>query len=148
MEQGNSRQADLELAYAAGYFDGEGSFVAYPYVRNGRIHQKHYKAVITATYLPTLDYLVEAYGGSIHEYTGQGLGEKQCYNWHCTGQNAYEFIKAVLPYLREKQDHARFMLTIWEQRSNSEAFVLLCEERKQRWGRAAAETKREGTHNE
>lgn len=136
MLQGNPQQADL--AYVAGNFDGEGSFVAY-----FTPSQKHFKAVITSTYLPTLEWYQELFGGSIHKsggYAGE-LGKKQCYNWHLTGQRAYAFIQQTLPYLREKQEHASFMLTIWEQRADSETFKRLAAERKARWGRAAAETK-------
>lgn len=132
MTTANPQQADL--AYAAGFFDGEGSFVAY-----WSPGQKHFKAVITNTYLPTLVWLQGLFGGSIHE--AKNGNKKVCYNWHCTGANAYEFIKLIVPYLKEKREHASFMLTIWEVRSNSELFQQLAAERKLRWGRAAAETK-------
>lgn len=130
---GNPQQADL--AYAAGYFDGDGNFVAY-----WTPSQKHFKAMVTNTYRPTLEWLAEMFGGSIHLQQST-LGKKPCYSWHCTGKNAYEFIKQVLPYLREKQEHASFMLTMWEKRSNTEEFKQMAVERKERWGRAAAETK-------
>lgn len=134
----NPQQADL--AYAAGNFDGEGSFSAYR-----QPGQKHFKATITSSYLPTLEWYRELFGGSIHRSQSAGatnqLGKKTCYNWHCTGTNGYRFIQLILPYLKEKQEHASFMLTIWEQRHDTDTFDRLAAERKQRWGRAAAETK-------
>lgn len=135
---GDSRQADL--AYVAGYLDGEGCFQA-----NFQPNQKHFRVNVANTYKPTLLWLADKFGGSVCKGSGGNkLGKKVCWNWVVTGQSAYDLLVAAIPYLREKREHAKFMLTIWDGRADTTRFKALVAEKKARWGRAAAETKREG----
>jgi hypothetical protein len=135
MTKANPQQADL--AYVAGNFDGEGSIATY--INYG---QTHFRVCITSTYKPTLDWFVELFGGSVNVgSTGNKLGRKTCYNWACTGHSGYAFLVAIEPYLREKREHVQFAINMWEKRADKEAYAAMCIERKQRWGRAAAETK-------
>lgn len=98
---------------------------------------------ITQTYLPTLEELQSLFGGSVGKTGGYGpqLGKKQCYNWSLSGHGSYAFIMAVMPYLKEKREHAMFCAEAWENRDDTELFIERVAERKRRWGRAAAETK-------
>lgn len=136
MIKDNPQQADL--AYAAGYFDGEGSF----YLRYTP-SQKCWKATIMSSDPKTLQWFYELFGGSFRQNNNNQSSwiKKQMYSWELSGHGTYAFVLAVLPYLKYKREHAMHCLKAWESRSDTEAFIEACEERKRRWGRAAAETK-------
>lgn len=128
------RLLEHEIAYAAGFFDGEGAFVA-RYQESNKT--KYFAADLANTYLPVLDWHKERFSGTIVKRLEKYNANKQCYGWRVTSSNAYNYIAAILPFLQYKEEHAKFMLTIWEQRGDLETFQRLCSERKERWGRGA-----------
>lgn len=135
MIQDNPQQADL--AYAAGYFDGEGCFNLSHTPR-----QKSFNATICSLDYEGLKWFQDHFGGSLSEYNSSSTWtKKQMYAWKLSGHGTYAFVTAILPYLKYKREHAMFCVRAWESRSNTDSFIKDCTERRKRWGRAAAETK-------
>jgi hypothetical protein len=98
-----------EVAYAAGFFDGEGHI---------RI-QKHSSRCDTfllqvsltqATPYP-LDWFVEKFGGTTKgRVVPYKDGKRTIYNWQSSSFVAERFLRVVLPYLRVKRDEADLAL--------------------------------------
>lgn len=92
-----------ELAYIAGFIDGEGC-IALDKSRGGvgftlSVH-------VDITYIPTLELLRDMFGGSIYVVKKRSESRKQQYSWQIRGRDAHNFILAILPYLREKKPQA------------------------------------------
>lgn len=126
-------------AYAAGFFDGEGYFVA-----TSTPSQAHWRAGVANTHLPTVEWFKHHYGGSIHKHrrypsTTKGFtSTKDVFEWVVVGHGAYAFLTLILPYLQYKQEHAQFMMKMWDIRKDTVRYKALCEERKERWGQKRA----------
>lgn len=100
-----------ELAYFAGFFDGEGSVY---------IHKPHTKkqspytltCTISNTKIEPLQKAKDFFGGSIcegHKYTNN---HKPVYSWTVVKQDARRFLMAVLPYLIIKTERATLGLDL------------------------------------
>jgi len=95
-----------ELAYVAGYFDGEGCVMH----SGGSI-----RVAISNTFLPRLKWLMHSYGGSIRECeTPRGLGFRRLYQWQISGKNARRFLLDIEPLLDEKREQAQIVLQLGE----------------------------------
>lgn len=101
-----------DLVYAAGFMDGEGTFVCYD-KNKGRCHPG-VRAEIT--YQPTLVWLAERFGGHVSQPRMCRLSKKPTYYWAISGVIAVEFTRALLPFLREKYGKAKELLSIWTYR--------------------------------
>lgn len=102
-----------KVDYYAGFFDGEGSIGIY---RNGR-GAWHLRTQLTQNISPETTALLtemrDLYGGNLatmhnHIYRGGGA-----YNWQLNGEGAADFLLAVVPSLRLKQDQAMFAIA-WQ----------------------------------
>ena len=96
--------SELEKAYFAGFFDGEGC------VELRRVHTSYGIAAATnIAYVPTLELLRDIFGGSIHVLKKREHC-KQVYGWGIMGKSAYEFLTAILPYLHEKRSQVELIV--------------------------------------
>lgn len=123
-----------QLAYAAGFFDGEGSCAAYlgaGYNGKGLI----YKTSITNTHLPVLEWHKECFGGGILHRTKRQAHHKDAWDWQLTTLKAYLYLEAIFPYLQVKKENVAYMLQIWENRSDKEWRDELMLMRQNTWGR-------------
>jgi len=88
-----------ELAYLAGFFDGEGSVI---------IDKNHGMAcVVASTTKWILELLRFNFGGSIN--TDKKIRYEHghiCYHWKINSTNAESFLQAILPYLKLKRPEA------------------------------------------
>lgn len=92
-----------ELAYFAGFLDGEGCFAYYGSPRLTAVN----------TYLPVLKELQVAFGGTwMMRATRKSTDHRTCYSWSVHGDTAVKTISALLPYLREKRGQAQLVLEI------------------------------------
>ena len=88
------KHTEEDLAYAAGFLDGEGCFK----FTNGTP-----EVCIENTYVYTLVWFTEMFGGTCRVKTKpENPKWRQAYAWAATGDNARNCINAVLPYLQEK----------------------------------------------
>ncbi len=94
----------LDLAYAAGIFDGEGT-VTILRVQNERNPTHSLHAFVTNTDRPLLEWLRETYGGAIYAQRQQGQN-RPCWQWKLTSRGAADFLALLLPYLRVKRAQA------------------------------------------
>jgi hypothetical protein len=85
-----------DLAYLAGFFDGEGSL-------GNRAPHGYFRLDIGNTNRTILELFKRAFGGNIYEKkTHSPLSRKQMYQWALNGDAAWEAYYAMRPYLREK----------------------------------------------
>lgn len=95
------RSAELELAYVAGIFDGEGC------VRMTRIRNSWFPSVYVAnTNLELLEALRCQFGGQIYKQCGRRVGWKQGYNWRLSWSSAVEFLDLIRQWLLIKDQQA------------------------------------------
>jgi hypothetical protein len=92
---------NADLAYAAGFIDGEGCF---------RIESNGAVAIrVVNTHRPTLEFLQGLLGGSVAARK-QRINKPQ-YLWAVYGDNALSATELLLPYLREKRPQAELLVT-------------------------------------
>lgn len=96
-----------ELAYIAGFFDGEGSI---------SIHGKHHNVRVGLSNTnPLIPQLVcKLFGGSVNinksrsskQFKVRPLNHRLCLQWCLNGQKACKFLSKILPYLKMKNKQA------------------------------------------
>jgi hypothetical protein len=120
MEQDNPQQADV--AYAAGFFDGEGS--AMIYVGSGKNRDGIVFAVcMWQSSLPVLDWLQETFGGGVYRRKNAGYGlnsKRSAAEWRIVGHAAYGFCRLIRPYLRVRHEKIDEVMWKWERRAAAE----------------------------
>jgi intein/homing endonuclease len=99
---------ETDIAYAAGFFDGEGCIMI---AKNGAVDVR-----ITNTSKQVLLKLQAVFGGKIGDRS-QKINKAQ-YSYCFYGENAIEFIKTIKPYLVEKLPQAETVLEYYELRNN------------------------------
>jgi hypothetical protein len=134
----NPTQADV--IYAAGFFDGEGSFGIY----NGSGPNRSalvYCCSVWQSHLPVLEWFVNTFGGGIFHRKAT-LG-RPGYEWRATGHRAAWFIELIQPYLKVRSGDAKVALWVWKAHLDpTERSVRIAAWKEHR---AAATTKREST---
>lgn len=95
-----------ELAWLAGFLDGEGCIGIYKHKTNiSRGHQL--RVSVTNTDLPSLLKFKHAFGGGLWEQGRKGsLGNKPCWEWQATGPVAEAALRQLMPYLVTKAPQA------------------------------------------
>ena len=100
---------NLFLAWAAGFFDGEGSVIIElsksEKCKAGYRTSLH--ATVTQTSLPCLHKFEETFGGSIKTYQHTCPNSTRWavqYTWSARNEKAIEFLKAIRPYAVVKAD--------------------------------------------
>lgn len=106
----NVRQFETpeQIAYAAGFFDGEG----HAGWRLNKVGEKHYGIAhvsIAQCSLPVLEWFQTYYGGSIYAYEPKG-GSKQAWQWSIVGTRVVLFLEQLQPYLQVKQEQVANVL--------------------------------------
>jgi hypothetical protein len=97
---------DTELAWAAGFLDGEGSFGNYG--ENKRDSKRRYRIQAVQVRREALDRLQEALGGAVRGPYGPYSGNRQpYYSWQIFASEAKEATEALMPYLcSQKREQA------------------------------------------
>jgi hypothetical protein len=95
--------SDLVLAWASGFFDGEGCVVVElsksPASAAGYRTSLH--ATVTQTSIPCLEIFVKHFGGAIKTYQFTSPNSTRWavqYTWAVRNEKALEFIKAIRPF--------------------------------------------------
>lgn len=90
-----------EIAYLAGYLDGEGSF----YDAGGTA-----RLSVGNTYRPLLERLHRHFGGSFSRERRRIKRGRQMWQWVCCGEDVKTILSLVRPYLVEKGPQADMLL--------------------------------------
>lgn len=103
------------LAWAAGFFDGEGSvFVEVAKSANTRRGIRTALHVsVTQTSVPCLDLLKGWFGGKIQmitPYRRATMNNSVCYIWRLLNRDAIPFLEAVAPYVVVKKEQVELAL--------------------------------------
>ena len=96
----------VEIAYIAGFFDGEGCVRIKKANQGGNSY--YIIAHLTNTNKNILEKVKDLFGGSIRiQEKGRN---KKVYNWCITSAEAADFLRTLLPFLIEKQTQAELAL--------------------------------------
>jgi hypothetical protein len=103
------------IAWAAGFFDGEGSvFVEISKSKNTRRGVRNLLTVsVTQTSIPCLSLFKERFGGSIAAITKSRrnhMNNSVCYMWRVRSKNAVAFLEIVAPYVVVKKEQVELAL--------------------------------------
>ena len=90
---------EQELAYFAGFLDGEGCFCVTSSVTVKCAH----------THYATLERLSEIWGGNIAEHNSP-THKKQAWVWSVHADRAVQILKDLIPYLHEKKHRASLLI--------------------------------------
>lgn len=125
--------SEIDNAYTAGLFDGEGSVS----ILKARRSNPNYKCAqhilcltCTNTHKETIEWLSETYGASkaLRKRQRNHPKWKDAYGWTISAIKALEFLKLIYPYLKIKKEQARiaieFQTSKMEKRSFKSSGVL------------------------
>ena len=94
----------IELAYLAGFFDGEGCISLYT---------SHGRRYLTVSVSQTNRFILEsfrfAFGGQVYEGQKHN-GKRDIWRWTATTKIAAEFLKQIYPFLKLKKGEATIAL--------------------------------------
>ncbi len=101
---------ELELAYLAGFFDGEGCIVISEYTNPVTSKRPGYQSMrlrifVGNTNLDVLQLFVSRFGGSINCKRVYG-NRKQLWTWSAATREAASALSLMLPYLTVKSEQA------------------------------------------
>lgn len=111
----------LELAYWAGFFDGEGYIGIYKYKQNDGYHKSPGYSVVMGLTL-TNKKIVEEFGCLFkgfqitrREYKRNPNAKTQYY-WQAKGHTAIAVLKALMPFLKLKKRQAELAIEFYERK--------------------------------
>ena len=105
---------DLDIGYAAGLLDGEGSIAIRKYTRAlGHIWYYAIEIQIYNNHRPVLEWLVERLGGKIFNRKRHG-NRKPGFVWRAWGQKAAATLRLLRPQLIIKSEHADKALSLYD----------------------------------
>jgi hypothetical protein len=102
---------EAEVAWAAGFFDGEGSVGIYLYTGKNR-HAFNLQMTAGQVDIRPLLLLREIFGGRIEtQYAGKAGRGRTLWRWSAGGREAIgEALRAMIPYLVVKREQAQVVL--------------------------------------
>ena len=104
--QGTPTMKRIDLAYAAGIFDGEGS-VSF---QKSKSHKQSVFAQVTNTNEWICQQFKFWFGGSVGRYDVKPGQWKVCWRWRGHGEGAVRCLELLLPYLRLKRPQAELTI--------------------------------------
>jgi hypothetical protein len=100
---------DIDNAYMAGFFDGEGYIGLLKRLRKGKYTEYFLQMAIGQKDGAVMDWVKGCYGGHIHKVKRDGS-----YFWIASNKSAYEILKRITPYLKYKKPQAILALEFFE----------------------------------
>ena len=91
---------DLDLSYAAGLIDGEGSFCLSKDRKTSKF--RHPTVQLSSTSYELLEFMKSLFGGCICSHKTYKPNHKKHWSWKVADTRAVEVSQILLPYLREK----------------------------------------------
>lgn len=86
---------EIDIAWAAGLFEGEGCFVF--------TYGKPKSAQIQMTDLDVLEKIHRLFGGTLNSSGKRQEHWKECWRWSVFSNDAKSFIEKILPYMMERR---------------------------------------------
>jgi hypothetical protein len=121
--------SDVDLAYAAGVFDGEGS-VSLDMKQKAAHRAKHgvLRVNVTNTCEELIDWFEDKFGG--HTYMNDSRSSRNVHKWQAGARVARDFLQQVLPYLIVKRRQAEIAILFQSRKSygNSRSFDTVDEQ--------------------
>ena|ERR1039458_7190436 len=105
---------ELDLAWAAGFLDGEGGFFIYKIRKRDKYDcvRGHLK-VNQAVHRDPIDRLHDLFGGSVTERRTRTVTGKRVYEWQMSrSADLQASLPLVLPYMIVKRDQAELLLKL------------------------------------
>ena len=96
----------VDVAYAAGFFDGEGNV-------SNKYNGDHLQANVAQNERLPLEWLQVLFGGHIYKTGGK---RATCYKWAVNGHEAYKFLDVILPFLMVKEAEVKEVMEKWVNR--------------------------------
>lgn len=104
-----------ELAYIAGFFDGEG-YIGITFRQGKGYRWRTLQAKVGNTNEWVINYLKFSFGGSIYKRKVYG-NQRQSFDWTLVGNQAASFLKLILPFLKLKRPQAEIAIRFQERKS-------------------------------
>lgn len=123
----------IDLAYIAGFFDGEGCIsIKRCLCKERKVARYQLEVTVGSTDEWACRRLLLMFGGNIRQTKQQNKNWKPFWVWRASSKTAGDFLKAIMPYLHLKQDRAilalKFQIARTEKQDrrplSSEAIVL------------------------
>jgi len=93
----------VNIAWLAGFYDGEGFVSIIKSKRNGYINPRYYlQAGVSNTNLEILKEIQEEFGGYITSCKFTGFTKKGVYSWRVQNNKALPFLESIQPYTKVK----------------------------------------------
>lgn len=112
---------NTDLAYIAGLFDAEGSISvvsSYYKTQNGRMPRFDLSVSIVNTNKQVLQWILSlGFGGLLTEVQKPKIGHKRCYCYLVRDTASLNFLQALLPYLKIKEEQATLAIA-FQRRKN------------------------------
>lgn len=94
-----------ELAYYAGFFDGEGCIML--------TGKSGIRLAVSNTHLPTLREMHKLFGGSVRQCKRYGDIDRNLFQWYAGGVGAQRVLFLIRPYLFQKRRQASVALQFY-----------------------------------
>lgn len=115
-----------DLAYIAGYIDGDGCFFIGKEQRKQRLAPKYVISIIISSVNKcTLESFKKQFGGSVRRVQKAHDNSKAQYHFSIKKNNSIKLIHKIMPYLVEKKEEAKIALTFAESNNNFEKEALI-----------------------
>ena len=107
-------------AWAAGFFDGEGSINIVRQKKAKPLETVHHALLVSVSQVDPrpLQYLQENFGGSIYTRKFKKAEWKIAHNWAIRSQQAEDFLRTIRPYARVKGEQIDIALAFREIKAN------------------------------
>jgi hypothetical protein len=111
-----TKLSDVDLGYAAGFFDGEGCVqITWPLAHRERGWSPSIALVVVSTDRAPIDWLELRFGGYVRTRRPSDITYREYYQWHVTKKSTISnFLHCVLPYLQIKQSVASLGILLAE----------------------------------
>lgn len=110
-------QQDIDAAYAAGLFDGEGYVDIYHYTPTKRSRNLSFvlRIIVTQKDGLIMKWLKDAYSGSVKK---ERNGKFYIYRWSCHSGIAKKFLETILPHVKIKKPQVELALEFISRKKN------------------------------
>lgn len=116
---------ETDIAWAAGFFDGEGCIVIRKYLQKNRKVPSYYVEIqISQREREPLERFMKWFGGTINTKTNGTYNGRKYYYWRVMGIRALETLDIIYPFLYGKKSQANVVMNefrpwIWHTKGRS-----------------------------